>query len=61
MKSEVNIPQKFHTSLIGPGGKLIQSITAECGDVYIRFPPEGTKSDIITVRGTKEDVEKAVV
>lgn len=58
---EVKISQKLHQSMIGPGGKLIQSIMNECGDVHIRFPPEGTKSDIITLRGTKEDVEKAEV
>jgi len=58
---EVKIPQKIHTSMIGSGGKLIQSIMTECGDVNIRFPPEGSKSDTITLRGTKEDVEKAEV
>lgn len=58
---EVKISQKLHTSMIGPGGKLIQSIMTECGDVHIRFPPEGTKSDVITLRGTKEDVEKAEI
>ena len=47
--------------MIGPGGKLIQSIMAECGDVHIRFPAEGVDNDTITIRGTKEDVEKAEV
>jgi len=61
VSSELKIPQKLHTSMIGPGGKLIQSIMTECGDVNIRFPPEGAKSDVITLRGTKEDVEKAEV
>jgi len=32
---------------------------SECGDVHIRFPAEGSNSDTITIRGTKEDVEKA--
>lgn len=59
VSSEVNIAQSLHTSLIGAGGKLIQSIMTECGDVHIHFPPEGEKSDKITIRGTKEDVEKA--
>ena len=58
---ELKIPQKLHSSMIGPGGKLILSITAECGDVNIRFPQDGAKSDIITIRGTAEDVEKAEV
>ena len=61
MTAELSIPQKLHTSMIGPGGKLIQSIMTECGDVHIRFPAEGQTNDIITVRGTKEDVEKAQV
>lgn len=47
--------------MIGPGGKLIHSITAECGDVNIRFPQDNVKTDVITIRGTKEDVEKAKV
>lgn len=58
---DVNIAQNLHTSMIGSGGKLIQSIMTECGDVHIHFPPEGKKSDIITIRGAKEDVEKAEV
>ena len=47
--------------MIGPGGKLIKSIMAECGDVHIRFPAEGEDNDVITIRGTKEDVAKAEV
>ena len=47
--------------MIGPKGKLIHSITAECGDVNIRFPQDGVTSDIISIRGTPEDVEKAKV
>ena len=31
----------------------------ECGDVHIHFPAEGSKSDIVIIRGVKEDVEKA--
>lgn len=61
MTEELKIPQKLHSSMIGPGGKLILSITAECGDVNIRFPQDNTTSDIITIRGTQEDVEKAKV
>lgn len=57
--SQVSFPQKLHTTMIGPGGKLIKSIMAECGDVHIRFPAEGADNDVITIRGTKEDVAKA--
>ena len=56
---ELKIPQKIHTSLIGAKGRLIKSVMDECGDVHIHFPAEGTNSDIVTIRGVKEDVEKA--
>lgn len=59
VSEELKIPQKLHSSMIGPGGKLILSIMAECGDVNIRFPQDSSSNDVITIRGTKEDVEKA--
>lgn len=31
----------------------------ECGGVIIRFPPEGSTSDKVTIRGPKADVENA--
>ena len=31
----------------------------ECGDVHIHFPPEGSNSDRVTIRGPKDEVEKA--
>merc|ERR1712168_267287 len=45
---------------IGAGGKLIQSIMNECGGVAIKFPENGSGSDLVTVRGPVDDVEKAV-
>lgn len=55
----VEIPSEFHSSMIGAKGRLMKSIMDECGNVIIRFPPEGTKSDKVTIRGPKEDVMKA--
>ena len=57
---EILIPAKFHNTVIGAGGKLIQSIMAECGGVAIKFPESGSGSDKVTVRGPVEDLEKAV-
>ena len=31
----------------------------DCGGVAIKFPPGGSKSDKVIVRGPKDDVEKA--
>jgi len=55
----VSIPSEFHSSMIGAKGRLMKSIMDECGNVIIRFPPEGSKSDTVTIRGPKDDVLKA--
>jgi transcription antitermination factor NusA-like protein len=56
---DVMIPNKIHNLLIGAGGKLVQSISEDCGGVQIRFPEAKAKSDRVTLTGLKEDVEKA--
>ncbi|WAR14750.1 VIGLN-like protein [Mya arenaria] len=55
----VEVPHKLHNSIIGAKGRLIRSIMDECGGVIIRFPPEGSTSDKVTIRGPAEDVDKA--
>ena len=45
--------------MIGAKGRLIRSIMDECGGVSIKFPPEGSNSDKVLIRGPKDDVEKA--
>ena len=54
----IEIPNKLHNSIIGAKGRLIRAMMEECGGVIIRFPQEGT-SDKVTIRGPKDDVEKA--
>ncbi|EDO37476.1 predicted protein [Nematostella vectensis] len=56
---EVHIPSKFHNSIIGAKGRLIRSVMEDCGGVSIKFPPEGSNSDKVLIRGPKDDVEKA--
>ncbi|CRK92791.1 CLUMA_CG006242, isoform A [Clunio marinus] len=56
---EIQIPPKYYNSLIGVGGKLISSIMEECGGVSIKFPTAESKSDKVTIRGPKDDVERA--
>merc|ERR1719318_431184 len=55
----IDIPHKLHNSIIGAKGRLIRSIMDECGGVLIRFPPEGTTSDKVVIRGPVDDVENA--
>lgn len=56
---EIQIPPKYYNSLIGAGGKLISSIMEECGGVSIKFPTAESQSDKVTIRGPKDDVERA--
>ena len=55
----IEIPQRFHTTIIGAKGNLVQSITDECGGVQIRFPSDKAVSDKVVIRGTKDGVERA--
>ena len=55
----LEIPHKFHNSIIGAKGRLIRSIMDECGGVLIRFPPEGSTSNTVIIRGPKDDAESA--
>ena len=57
---EIMIPSKIHNTVIGAGGKLIQSIMSECGRVAIKFPENGSVSDKVTVSRPVDDVEKAI-
>lgn len=59
MSEDIVIPPKHYNSLIGAGGKLIHAIMEECGGVTIKFPPAESNSDKVTIRGPKDDVEKA--
>lgn len=56
---EVQISPKHYNSIIGTGGKLISAIMEECGGVSIKFPTSESKNDKVTIRGPKDDVEKA--
>lgn len=56
---DIIIPAKFHNSIIGAKGRQIRSIMEECGGVTIKFPPEGSGSDKVSIRGPKDCVTKA--
>ncbi|XP_028393842.1 vigilin-like [Dendronephthya gigantea] len=59
LQEELIIPHKLHNAIIGAKGRLIRSIMDDCGGVTIKFPPGGSNSDKVIVRGPKDDVEKA--
>lgn len=59
VSEEITIPPKFYNSLIGARGKLIHSIMEDCGGVGIKFPSAESESDKVTIRGPKDDVDRA--
>lgn len=56
---ELDIPVKVQARLLGYGRSLISDIEEECGGVHIRFPTEKSESTKVTIRGPKNDVERA--
>lgn len=56
---DVIIEHRFHRQIIGAKGENIRKIRDEFNQVQITFPDPGKKSDIVTLRGPKTDVDKA--
>ncbi|CAH0720841.1 unnamed protein product, partial [Brenthis ino] len=56
---EVPIFKQFHKFIIGKGGVNLRKIRDET-QTAIDLPAEGVDSDVITVRGKRENVEEAV-
>ncbi len=52
------IESRFHRQLIGPKGESIQKIRDDFATVQISFPDLGSNSDIVKLRGPKDDVDK---
>lgn len=57
-QAKVHIFKQFHKNIIGKGGANIRTIRDET-DTKIDLPHESSDSDVITITGTKENVEKA--
>lgn len=54
---DIIIEQKYHSNLIGKNGKNLSEIRAKFNDVQIQIPNQEDKSEVITLRGNKLDVE----
>ncbi|GBM34136.1 Vigilin [Araneus ventricosus] len=61
MENEINkdlvIEQRFHRNIIGAKGEKIREIRDKFNQVNITFPEPGLKSDKVTIRGPKSDVD----
>lgn len=54
---DVIIEQRFHRAIIGAKGEKIREIRDKYPEVQISFPDAGKKSDIVNLRGPREDVD----
>uniref|UniRef100_A0A8D2LK08 Vigilin n=1 Tax=Varanus komodoensis TaxID=61221 RepID=A0A8D2LK08_VARKO len=52
------IEQRFHRTIIGQKGEKIKEIRDKFPEVIINFPDPSQKSDIVQLRGPKNEVEK---
>ena len=57
-EKDLIIEARFHRQLIGPKGENIQKIRDDFASVQISFPDLGSHSDIVKLRGPKDDVDR---
>ena len=55
---DILIDHRFHRTLIGSQGSKIREIRDLFPEVQINFPDSSKKSDVVTLRGPKNDVDK---
>ncbi|KAK7093511.1 hypothetical protein V1264_007247 [Littorina saxatilis] len=55
---DIIIDQRFHGTIIGARGEGIREVRDKFNQVQITFPDQGKKSDVVTLRGPKQDVDK---
>ncbi|XP_033116726.1 vigilin-like [Anneissia japonica] len=55
---DILIDHRYHRAIIGSKGENIKSVRDLFKDVQITFPNPNEKSDIVSLRGPKQDVEK---
>lgn len=55
---DVLIEQRFHKTIIGQHGNKIREIRDKYPEVQINFPDPGRKSEVVTLRGPKNDVDR---
>lgn len=52
------IDQRYHKALIGQQGAKIKEIRDQFSNVQISFPDASKQSDIVTLRGPKNEVDR---
>ena len=56
---EVRVKPKYHNHFVAHRGQVLREIDEEFGGVTVSFPPQGSKSDRVTIKGAKDCLEGA--
>lgn len=55
---ELRIAQKWHRLIIGPSGEHMKEMRDRYSGVHVAFPEKGIRTDVVTLRGPKEEVRQ---
>ena len=55
---DILIDWRFHKAIIGPQGSKIREIRDKFNQVQISFPDSSKQSDVVSLRGLKNEVDK---
>ncbi|CDW54567.1 General transcription factor 3C polypeptide 2 [Trichuris trichiura] len=55
---DILIENRFHRMLIGVKGEQVRELRQKFPDVIVTFPEPGRKSDIVSLRGPKDEVDR---
>lgn len=55
---DIIIEHRFHRTIIGTKGEKIKEVRDKYPEVQVSFPDAGKKSDVVTLRGPRSDVDK---
>ena len=55
---DIIIEHRFHRTIIGTKGEKIREVRDKYPEVQVSFPDAGKKSDVVTLRGPRSDVDK---
>ena len=58
---KLKIAQKWHGMIIGPSGEHMRDMRDRFSGVHVAFPEKGERSDSVTLRGPKDEVQRCVV
>ncbi|KXS20652.1 hypothetical protein M427DRAFT_66591 [Gonapodya prolifera JEL478] len=57
----VNIPQRFHGRIIGPKGRGLDEVRAQCGGIVnVQFPPPMSGISDVLVKGAPAEVDRCI-